>query len=279
VTAMPASSTVRERYVDSDYGTTHVWVGGDGPPLLLLHGAGPGVDAELNWAHVWERLARRFRCIAPDLLGFGATDRPAELPQGPAAWAEARLAQVTTLLDALEIDRAHVLGNSSGGGAVGLRMLARAPERVSRTVLMGGAGTGPSAGVPAVSFYDDPSPSTMEQTIRRLVHDPSRAPQPLAQIARRRYELATRAGAEATFRSMHAGARQAGFEAETGADAPVLLVHGAEDQACAVDVSFRLRMALGTAHLHVFPDAGHWIHVDQPDAFCTLVESFLLESW
>ncbi|MEU1304960.1 alpha/beta fold hydrolase, partial [Streptomyces shenzhenensis] len=44
---------------------------GRGSPLVLLHGGGPGVDAASNWATVRPRLSARFRCLAPDLLGFG----------------------------------------------------------------------------------------------------------------------------------------------------------------------------------------------------------------
>lgn len=273
------ASTLESRQVEGEPGATRVWIGGDGPPLVLLHGAGPGVDAEQNWSHVWDRLAASFHCIVPDMLGFGATELPAELPTGAAGWAQARLGQLIGLLDALEVDRAHVVGNSAGGGAVALRLLARHPERGRRIVLMGGAGTRLAPGARPAAFYDDPSPAAMERTIRRLILHPERAPRPLSEIAETRYAMATRPRAEEAFRTMHVtGGDPADDEAVLrAATLPVLLLHGAEDGVSEVEVSVTLREKLQTAHLHVVPDAGHWIHVDQPDGFCHLVESFLAE--
>jgi 2-hydroxymuconate-semialdehyde hydrolase len=281
VTSTGVEAMLEERDLVSDAGRTHIWLGGQGPALLLLHGAGPGVNAELNWSHIWDRLASRHYCIAPDLLGFGASEAPAELLLGAAAWADARSRQVIASLDALGIDRAHIVGNSAGGGAVGLRLLTANPDRVERVVLMGGAGTRPAPGAVPAAFYDNPSPDTMERTIRRLIHDPNRAPQPLPEVARKRYELAMRPGAERAFRAMHSrDEAHGGSEAAIGpALAPVLLLHGAEDRVSPVDTSIALREKLVSAHLHVVPDAGHWIHVDQPDAFCGLVEGFLTEAW
>ena len=50
---------------------------GEGFPLLLIHGSGPGVSAWANWRTVMPELARRSRVIAPDMVGFGFTERPA----------------------------------------------------------------------------------------------------------------------------------------------------------------------------------------------------------
>ncbi|MCW3634293.1 alpha/beta fold hydrolase, partial [Burkholderia cenocepacia] len=46
---------------------------GDGPPVLLIHGSGPGVTAYANWRLMMPALARQFRVIAPDMAGFGET--------------------------------------------------------------------------------------------------------------------------------------------------------------------------------------------------------------
>lgn len=279
VSAGSATRMLEERTVATDAGTVHAWIGGDGPALVLLHGAGPGVDAQLNWAHVWSRLSATFRVIAPDLLGFGTTELPDALPDGAAAWADARAEQTIAVLDALNLQQAHIVGNSAGGGAAGLRLIQANPERVDRAVLMGGAGTLPTPDADPARFYDNPSPTAMETAIRRLIHDPQRAPQPLSEIAQRRYALAMRPGAEVAFRSMHSAATSRTGEPPEITSVPTLLLHGAEDRVAALQASLSLRAALGTAHLHIFPDTGHWIHVDQPHAFCAVVESFLSEGW
>ena len=56
------------------------WEGGSGEPLLLIHGSGPGASTLGNWRLVLDELARDFHVIAPDLIGFGQSDRKPEAP-------------------------------------------------------------------------------------------------------------------------------------------------------------------------------------------------------
>ena len=100
---------------------------GAGPPVVLIHGSGPGVSAWANWRPVLPALATRFRVIAPDMVGFGYTDRPAGIRYDMAAW----VAQALDLMDALGVERAHVVGNSFGG-ALALALAIRKPQRVKR---------------------------------------------------------------------------------------------------------------------------------------------------
>jgi 2-hydroxymuconate-semialdehyde hydrolase len=246
------------------------------PPLLLLHGGGPGVDARQNWATVLPALAESFDCIAPDLLGFGSALGLGHAGlRGPAAWAEARARQVLRVLDDLGTGRVDVVGNSSGGGAVALRLLSGAPDRFRKAILMGGAGAG---GVPAkVPFYDTPTRESMYATLANLVAD-AEAQRPLLEaMAEPRLRSALRPGAEAAFRRM-VEPDWAGAEPDLSTvTAPVLLLHGAQDRVVDAEVSRKLSERLGDARLEVVADAGHWIHVDQPQRFCELVESFVKE--
>lgn len=75
------------------------------------------------------------RVIAPDVLGFGYTERPEGVTYDMATWNEHLLG----LLDALGLDRVPVVGNTFGG-ALALNLAVRHPERVSRLVLMGSVG-------------------------------------------------------------------------------------------------------------------------------------------
>ena len=242
--------------------------------LVLLHGGGPGVDAASNWSTVRSRLSSEFRCLAPDLLGFGTqiAGGVAGALRGPAAWARARARQVVDLLDDHGLRRVHLVGNSAAGGAAALALLAEAPDRVERAVLMGGAGTGP---LPRrVPFYDEPTRESMRATLARLVADERTHRGLLDRLVDLRLEQALRPGAEAAFRSM--------FEADAGPGSdpasiatPVLALHGEHDRVSSVDVSVRLADALPRGRLAVVAGAGHWIHVDRPDEFCTLVGEFL----
>src|SRR5206468_3537607 len=84
---------------------------GVSPVLALLHGGGPGVDAESNWASVRSRLSGEFRCLAPDLLGFGTQIAGSAGIEGPRAWALARARRILDTLDRLGLERVHLLGN------------------------------------------------------------------------------------------------------------------------------------------------------------------------
>src|SRR5215467_7279967 len=107
--------------VQANGATFHVARTGAGWPLLLLHG---WPEFWLTWEPVMTRLADRFLLIAPDLRGFGDSDKPSG-PFGPADHA----ADMLALMDALGIRRAGVVGHDVGGAV--MQPLARtAPERL-----------------------------------------------------------------------------------------------------------------------------------------------------
>src|SRR5438552_7695077 len=97
----------------------HVARLGAGPPLLLLHG---WPEFWLTWEPVMTRLADRYTLIAPDLRGFGDSDKP-DGPFGP----DQHAADMLALLDALKIDRAGVVGHDVGGAV--MQPLARSARR------------------------------------------------------------------------------------------------------------------------------------------------------
>lgn len=116
-------------------------VAGDGPPLVLIHGMACG---RRMWWHQVRHFRRHFKVIAFDLRGHGASDAPAD----PACYSEAIFsADVIRLLDALAIERAHLVGLSMGGG-VALDAALKAPERVASVVL---ADIGSNSDAPGIS--------------------------------------------------------------------------------------------------------------------------------
>ena len=132
---MSAPNSEVGRTVDVDGVATNYHDYGAGAPVLLVHGSGPGVSAWANWRTVLPALSQRLRVVAPDILGFGYTARPPGTAYGPATWLEHLLG----FLDALNLSQVSVVGNSFGG-ALALRLAAKAPERVDRLVLMGSVG-------------------------------------------------------------------------------------------------------------------------------------------
>jgi pimeloyl-ACP methyl ester carboxylesterase len=109
--------------------------GAAAPPLLLLHGSGPGVTAMANWRAVIPALGADRRVLAPDQLGFGGTATGEQRTYGRAAWTDHALA----LLDTLGVGTVDVVGNSMGG-AIALSIATARPRAVRRLVLMGSVG-------------------------------------------------------------------------------------------------------------------------------------------
>jgi hypothetical protein len=115
--------------------TNYLVAGAGTETVILIHGSGPGVTAYANWRLVIPALAEHFHVIAPDMVGFGYSDRPDNVTYGLQTWAD----QVVGLLDSLDIAKAHIVGNSFGG-AIALRVATQHPDRVDKMVLMGSMG-------------------------------------------------------------------------------------------------------------------------------------------
>jgi len=119
-------------YVDVDGHRLRYFVGGDGPPLVLIHGLGSSSE---DWSLIVRDLTRAHRVYAPDLLGWGGSDKPRDGDYSVAAQTEL----VRGFLDAVHLGRADV-GGISMGGWVALRLAATHPERVQRLVLIDSIG-------------------------------------------------------------------------------------------------------------------------------------------
>ncbi len=102
---------------------------GNGKPLFLLHGSGPGVSAWTNWSKVMPELAPHFRVIAPDIAGFGFTEFKADSKYDIKLWVR----HLTGIMDALGIDKASFVGNSFGG-ALSIGLVSGIPLSVSAAI-------------------------------------------------------------------------------------------------------------------------------------------------
>ncbi|MFD9701620.1 alpha/beta fold hydrolase [Lentzea sp. NPDC059081] len=250
---------------------------GDGPPVLLIHGSGPGVSAWANWRTVLPLLGRAHRVLAPDIVGFGYTDRPAGLVYGPDVWLEHLLG----FLDAVDVPKVSVVGNSFGG-ALALRLAIAAPERVDRLVLMGSVGV-PfeiTPGLDAVWGFE-PSLDAMRNLMRVFTYNGSAVNEDLVRL---RLDAATRPGVHEAYAGMFPQPRQDGVDLLTLADELIaavphetLIVHGRDDQVIPLSNSVRLLELLDRAQLHVFARCGHWVQIEQGQRFAALLESFLAE--
>lgn len=251
---------------------------GEGPPLLLLHGSGPGVSAWSNWRPIYPELTRRYRVIAPDQVGFNRTMPTGEVGYGRQLWTDHALA----LLDELGIERCSVIGNSMGG-AIALSMAAARPEAIDRIVAMGTMGIGGEIppGLAEVWGYE-PSPAAMRRLIELFAFDQRIVTDELVQM---RYQASIVPAVRDAFAAMFPEPRQNGLddlalsEEELRAiEHPVLLAHGYHDRIVPLrDTSLPLMDLLSDAQLHAFGKSGHWVMIEQPRAFSAAVLAFLQE--
>ena len=251
---------------------------GSGAPVLLIHGSGPGVSAWANWRTVMPALAERARVIAPDMAGFGYSERPAGFVYGMDVWVR----QAVGLLDALQIARADLVGNSFGG-ALALALAIRHPERVRRLVLMGSVGVSfpITPGLDAVWGYE-PSVAAMRALLDIFAFDRTLVSDELAQL---RYEASIRPGFQESFAAMFPAPRQRWVQALASSEADIrriphetLIVHGREDQVIPLENAYRLTALLARAQLHVYGRCGHWTQIEHAARFARLVGDFLAEA-
>jgi 2-hydroxymuconate-semialdehyde hydrolase len=251
---------------------------GTGFPVLMIHGSGPGVSAWANWRLSIPVLAKERRVIAPDMVGFGYSERPAGIQYNMANW----VAQAVGLLDALKIEKADLVGNSFGGG-LALALAIAHPQRVRRLVLMGAAGV-PftlTPGLDAVWGYQ-PSIANMRKLMDLFAFDRSLMSDELAEL---RYKASIQPGFQEAFQSMFPAPRQNGVDALASREEDIralphetLVLHGREDLVIPLSNAPTLAQWINRSQLHVFGRCGHWTQIEHAARFCQLVGNFLAEA-
>ena len=257
---------------------TNVHEHGKGFPLMLIHGSGPGVTAWANWRLVMPELARQRRVIAPDMLGFGYSERPANPDYQRDVWVEHAIG----VLDALGIEQADLVGNSFGGG-IALALAIRYPQRVRRLVLMGSVGVSfpITDGLDRVWGYE-PSFQTMRSLMDTFAYDRALVTDELAEL---RYQASIRPGFQESFAQMFPAPRQRWVDGLASNEADIravqhetLVIHGREDQVIPLQASLQLAQLIPNAQLHVYGHCGHWTQIEHAGRFARLVEDFLSEA-
>ncbi|WP_233165060.1 alpha/beta fold hydrolase [Mycobacterium sp. AT1] len=261
--------------IDAGGVTTSYLEAGSGPPVVLLHGSGPGVSAQANWQKNIDHLATRFHVFAPDIVGFGATERPADIVYSLRTWVD----HIWAFLDAVNVDTTAIVGNSLGG-RIALAMAAERPERITKMVLMGSPGVGMTMtdGLAALRAYSPSYDAMRDLLLNYFAIDKTIITDELVRI---RYEASIADGAYEAYRSMFFDPRHAGSELGITEDearsvtTPSLLVHGREDSVVPLKVATTMLELLPNADLHVFAACGHWTQIERAEEFCELVGDYL----
>jgi 4,5:9,10-diseco-3-hydroxy-5,9,17-trioxoandrosta-1(10),2-diene-4-oate hydrolase len=256
---------------------------GAGVPVLMLHGGGPGASGLSNYSRNVEALAQRFRVLVPDMPGYGKSTKGVDVddPFGDIA------AAMHGLLDALDIERAHVVGNSLGGG-VALRMALEQPQRVGRVVLMGPAGIGISQGKPTdglkrlLGYYvgEGPTLDKLRQFVcGDLVFDGSRISEAML---RERFESSVDPEVIANPPLRAPKDLEAFKRLDFLLDPrlpklenPTLALWGTEDRVNPSSGALALQGKLPACDAYLFSRTGHWVQWERADEFNAVVAAFL----
>ena len=271
------------RFLSTPKGDLHYHVAGEGPPVLLLHGSGPGVSGWANFRGNLPVFARDFTTYVLDMPGFGKSYSAEANPLFSAAPA------VLDFLDGLRLGPLPIVGNSMGG-SVAARIAADHPERVSRLVTIGGIGLplfnpSPSEGIKLlVEFVEDPTYERLRTWMESMVYDTSILTDEFVEM---RWKAATdpaqatditklynRASLEAMRNRAAGAADQVGML--TRIQAPSLIMFGRDDRVTPLDSALVAMRLIRRCELHVFFDCGHWAMIERKQEFEEVVRGFLL---
>jgi 2-hydroxy-6-oxonona-2,4-dienedioate hydrolase len=284
----PVERRVHLRRLDVDVRVQEV---GEGAPVLFIHG-GP------NSGSTWIELAARtsgLRCLLLDRPGTGLSDPLAD-PIGPDNVAAVAEAMAVDVLDALGIERAHLVG-SSFGGMIALRSAAAHPERFDRMVQMAcpafapGMRTPPfmrlimTPGLGRVIGMLPPNHRANRSIMRQIGHGASLAAGRFSETFMDWYLALQRHTdtMENERRMIARGGSRFGFERRltipdevlSRVTTPTYFLWGSDDTFGGVEVAQRLAAALPSADLEMLPDAGHLPWLDDPDHAAGVVSRFL----
>ncbi len=265
--AWPRLQGVRSAHVQAGPHRLHYLEAGSGSPLVLVHGLGS--SAMQDWGRLVAPLGRRFHVYAPDLPGFGRSERPPRADYSIPMQVEA----VRAFMEAMGLERARVAGISMGGWIVS-RLAGEHPETVERLVVVDAAGMqSDGSDIPAETLLPRD-----EEGVRRLIavvrHNAPTVPSFVIReiLARRlREEWIVRRALE----SMATGDDWLNGTLAR-ADMPVLVVWGKQDVLIPVDYAAALQAEFPDAELEVLDGCGHVPMADCPEAFDRVFLEFMV---
>jgi 2-hydroxy-6-oxo-6-(2'-aminophenyl)hexa-2,4-dienoate hydrolase len=266
------SEGAHSRYIEADGIRTHYVEMGEGPPLILVHGGGPGADSWGNWRGCILRYAKDFRVFAIDMPGFGHSAKP-DPSQYEYSQAN-RNSHLLAFIDAINVGPVHLIGNSMGGAtALGATMLG--PERIDRLVLMGAAGlaiANPDQSHRAKLGAYDFTAEGMRQIMKVLTGDGFVVDEDLLNY---RVNLTLMPGAQKAIKAISGSVLTYEREALAKIETPTLVVGGKQDRIAVLARTYGYLEILRNSWGSVFPHCGHWVMMDAPEAFVTVTADFL----
>ncbi|MCL2657621.1 MAG: alpha/beta fold hydrolase [Betaproteobacteria bacterium] len=280
LTEESTSRFVRVRLDEGELQLHYNDTGAGSSVVVMLHGSGPGASGWANFNRNVEPLvAAGFRVILLDCPGWSKSDTI--VCTGSRSDLNARA--LKAVLDKLELDRVHIIGNSMGGHSAVAFALAN-PSRIDKLILMGGGTGGPSQFVPMPTegikllqgLYRNPTIENLKKMMEVFVYDTSNLTDALFQ-ARLDNMLNRREHLENFVKSLAANPKQYPDQGARLSEikSPTLIIWGRDDRFVPMDVGLRLLAGLPKAELHVFSRCGHWAQWEHAEKFNRMVLDFL----
>jgi pimeloyl-ACP methyl ester carboxylesterase len=259
---------------------------GRGEVLVLIHGMAGSSE---SWQPVFSRLARRYRVIAPDLLGHGLSAKP-RTDYSLGAFA----AGLRDLLDELGINAATLVGHSLGGG-VAMQFIYQHPEYCQRLILISSGGLGPDVGVIlrllsapgaelVLPLIAPPPLLRIGNTLRSWLAAAGVRSARGAEIWKAYSSFADRGTREAFLRTLRSVVDYRGQTVSAlnrlhvRSEVPTLLIWGDQDQIIPVEHAYEAQNVRAGSRLEVLPGIGHFPQVESPAEVTEVIEAFLATS-
>jgi len=257
---------------------THFLEAGSGPDLILLHGGEYGASAEITWRHNIGELAERFHVIAPDMLGWGGTDKIYNFSD-PAGH---RIRHLQRLFELLGIGEAFLVGNSAGGGTI-LRaaVLQPPPFRIRKMVtICGNASVFKTVSQADLDNYT-PSMESMQRIVTLLFHD---AKWHTEENIRQRYEASIIPGAWETLSAARLRSPVHQARSTTGEfvsklsrlEIPLLIMSCEHDPLNQKDWDVEFQKIVPRSKVYRFLHSAHEPQIEETETFNSALSDFLL---
>lgn len=251
-----------------------------GVAVIFIHGSGPGITSAANfYLNIRAVTSAGFRALGPDLYGYGWTDKPPEA--APDIFSQVE--QIIRFMDALNLPRAYLVGNSLGS-RIAVRVAMENPDRIIGAVLIGAGGAVWPAGprFPA-TYATQEAPKQADRAsvmkgLMKLAHNPAMLSEGLVEY---RTRMATRPGEAERYyettgnRASSAAATVMDVEAARRCPVPMLIIYGREDKVGPPENALACAEAFPNADLVVFGHCGHWTMVERADDFNAFMLRFL----
>jgi pimeloyl-ACP methyl ester carboxylesterase len=256
---------------------THFLEAGSGPDLVLLHGGEYGASAEITWRDNIDALAQDFHVLAPDLLGWGLTDKLYSFSD-PAGL---RIRHLQRFLESLGVGRAFFVGNSAGGGLV-LRASVRRPQALQiekMVTICGNASVFKTNSQADLENYT-PSLENMKKIVELLFHDSKWQTE---ENIRERYEASIVPGAWETLSAarLRSPAHQARSTTEefvkqlSQLAIPLLIMSCEHDPLNQRDWDVNFQKIVPGSKVHRFMRSAHEPQIEETDEFNRVLTEFL----